>query len=413
MIRFCRSLSLTSRPMQYKLSRPRPNRFRHHWSLRRGMIFLNHGSFGACPKPVLELQTRLRRAMEADPVQFLWRHYDERLDAARRALAQFLGAAAKDLVFVPNATTGVNAVVRSLRLRRGDELLTTSLDYNACRNVLTETARRVGARVVVARIPFPLESAGQILAAILRAVTRRTRLLLLDHVTSNTGLILPVQEVLPALAARGVDTLVDGAHAPGMLPLNLRQLRPAYYTANLHKWVCAPKGAAFLYVRKDRQEHIQPTVISHGYNRPRPGFTRFQDRFDWSGTWDPSPWLCVPETLHWMGRLLPGGWPELRRHNHALAVRARRMLCARWNVAPPCPEAMLGAMATVPLPERFQGRRSCGKMDELQRALYDRFGIEVPVNHFGAPPRRWLRVSAQLYNSPADYEYLAAALEQL
>ncbi len=399
--------------MQRKLVRPRPNRFRRHWELRPGIVFLNHGSFGACPKPILDLQTRFRRALEVEPVQFLWRHYEAYLVPARRALAQFLGVNAADLVFLPNATAGVNAVVRSLRLRRGDELLTTSLDYNACRNVLVAAAQRAGAKVVVVPIPFPLESAEQMITLILRAVTRRTRLLLLDHVTSNTGLILPVNEMVQALAARGVDTLVDGAHAPGMLPLNLRRLRPAYYTANLHKWVCAPKGAAFLYVRPDHQEQIQPPVISHGNNRRRPGFTRFQDRFDWPGTFDPSPWWCVPEALRWMGQLLPGGWPELRRRNHELAVQARRILCARWHVAPPGPEAMLGSMAVVPLPERFQGRRSRGKIDELQLALYDRFGIEVPVNRFGEPQRRWVRVSAQIYNSPADYEYLAAALEQL
>lgn len=399
--------------MQRKLVRPRPNRFRRYWELRPGIVFLNHGSFGACPKPILDLQTQFRRALEAEPVQFLWRHYEAHLVPARRALAQFLGANAADLVFLPNATVGVNAVVHSLRLRRGDELLTTSLDYNACRNVLVAAAQRAGAKVMVVPVPFPLESAEQIITPILRAVTRRTRLLLLDHVTSNTGLILPVNEVVQALAARGVDTLVDGAHAPGMLPLNLRRLRPAYYTANLHKWVCAPKGAAFLYVRPDRQEQIQPPVISHGNNRRRPGFTRFQDRFDWPGTFDPSPWWCVPEALRWMGQLLPGGWPELRRRNHELAVQARRILCAHWHVAPPGPEAMLGSMAAVPLPERFQGRRSRGKIDELQLALYDRFGIEVPVNCFGEPQRRWVRVSAQIYNSPADYEYLAAALEQL
>lgn len=399
--------------MPQKLLLPKPNRFRRFWGLKPGTVFLNHGSFGACPKPVLELQAKMRRELEAEPVQFLWRRYEERLEPARRALAKFLGADSRDLVFVTNATTGVNAVLRSLKLKRGDELLTTSVDYNACRNVLNEVVRQTGAKLVVAEIPFPLQSAAEITAAILQAVTKRTRLALLDHVTSNTALVLPLREIIQALEARGVETLVDGAHAPGMLPLNLRALRPTYYTANLHKWVCAPKGAAFLYVREDRQASIQPAVISHGNNRTRPGFTLFQDRFDWCGTFDPTAWLCVPEAIRWMGKLLPGGWRELRERNHQLVVQARKLLCERFEVEPPCPEDMLGSMATIPLPARFQKRKPSGKIDREQLALYDRFGIEVPLSRFGKPEQRWLRVSAQIYNSPADYEWLARVLALL
>lgn len=399
--------------MPQKLLLPKRNRFRRFWELKPGTVFLNHGSFGACPKPVLALQTVLRRELEAEPVQFLWRHYEERLEPARRALAKFVGAPSRDIVFTTNATTGVNAVLRSLKLKRGDELLTTSVDYNACRNVLNEVVRQTGAKLVVAEIPLPLQSAEQITEAILLAVTKRTRLALLDHVTSNTALVLPLREIIRALEARGVETLVDGAHAPGMLPLNLRELHPTYYAANLHKWVCAPKGAAFLYVRPDRQEQLQPAVISHGNNRTRPGFTPFQDRFDWAGTFDPTAWLCVPEAIRWMGQLLPGGWRELRERNHQLVIQARNILCEQLEVVPPCPEEFLGSLATIPLPERFQVRKASGKIDREQLALYDRFGIEVPLNRFGTPSRRWLRVSAQIYNSPAEYEYLAEALETL
>ena len=399
--------------MPQKFLPPKPNRFRRFWGLKPGAVFLNHGSFGACPKAVLELQIKLRRELEAEPVQFLWRRYEERLEPARRALAKFLGADSRDLVFVTNTTTGVNAVLRSLKLKRGDELLTTSLDYNACRNVLNEVVRQTGAKLVVANIPFPLQSGDEITAAILQAATKRTRLALLDHVTSNTAMILPLHEIIQALEARGVETLVDGAHAPGMLPLNLRELRPTYYTANLHKWICAPKGAAFLYVRNDRQAGIQPAVISHGNNRPRPGFTLFQDRFDWAGTFDPTAWLCVPEAIRWMGELLPGGWAGLRERNHQLVVKARRLLCERFEVEPPCPEELLGSLATIPLPARFQKRKASGKIDREQLALYDRFGIEVPLSRFGKPEQRWLRISAQIYNSPADYEYLALALKEL
>lgn len=389
------------------------SRFRRHWQLAPGVAFLNHGSFGACPRAILQLQAELRRQMEAEPVQFLWRRHEERLEPARQELARFVGAKSKDLVFVTNATTGVNAVVRSLKLRSGDELLTTNQDYNACHNVLVEATRRAGAKLVVANVPFPLRSGTEITEAILQAVSGRTRLAMIDHVTSNTALVFPLQQIIRELDERGVDTFVDGAHAPGMLPIKLRDLRPAYYAANLHKWVCAPKGAAFLWAREDKQAELQPAVISHGNNRPRPGFTPFQDRFDWAGTFDPTAWLCVGEAIRFMGSLLPGGWRELYQRNHELAVNARRDLCRRLEVEPPCPEQLLGSMATIPLPERFQGRPASEKIEAEQLELYDRFGIEVPFMRFGQPERRWLRISAQLYNSPTDYARLGDALCEL
>ena len=172
-------------------------------------------------------------------------------------------------------------------------------------------------------------------------------------------------------------------------------------------------AAEHLHVRRDRQAGVRPAVISHGNNRPRPGFTRFQDRFDWAGTFDPTAWLCVPEAIRFMGDLLPGGWRALRERNHRLVIQARKILCERFAVPSPCPEQLLGSLATIPLPERFQNRKASGKIDREQLALYDRFGIEVPLSRFGKPPQRWLRISAQIYNSPADYEYLAAALEEL
>jgi len=381
--------------------------------LAPGIVFLNHGSFGACPTEILAKQNELRRRMEAEPVQFLWRRYEEYLEPARAAVARFVGARPRDLVFIANATTGVNSVVRSLDLQAGDELLTTDHDYNACRNVVVEAARRARARLVVVPIPFPIRSGDEVLERILRVATRRTRLAILDHVTSNSALIFPIREIIQGLAARGIDTLVDGAHAPGMVPLDVTKLGAAYYTANLHKWVCAPKGAAFLWAREDRQQGLQPAVISHGNNRTRMGFTPFQDRFDWAGTFDPTAWLCAGEAIGWMGRLLPGGWPELRRRNRALALQARRILCQRLDLDAPSRENMVGAMATLPLPGRFQKSPASGKIDPEQLLLYDKFGIEVPFLRMGRPERRFFRISAQIYNSSADYEYLADALERL
>jgi len=349
--------------------------------------------------------------MEGEPVQFLWRRYEERLEPSRFELAKFIGARPRDVVFVTNATTAINAVIRSLNLRRGDELLTTNHDYNACHNVLLEITRRAGAKLVVARVPFPLKHPDEVIDSILKLVTRRARLAMIDHVTSDTAVIFPIAQLIRELEARGVQTLIDGAHAPGMLPLSLRKLRPCYYTGNLHKWVCAPKGAAFLWAREDKQADLQPAVISHGNNRPRRGYTAFQDRFDWAGTFDPSAWFCVGEAIRWMGKLLPGGWPELTERNHSLTVQARRILCERLQVSPPCLESMLGSMATIPLPERFQGRPRTGRIDSEQLRLYDKFRIEVPFNRVGKPEKRWFRISAQIYNLLSEYESLAEALK--
>lgn len=349
--------------------------------------------------------------MEAEPVQFLWRHYDERLELARVAVARFVGARTQDLVLVTNATTGVNAVLRSIRLRPGDELLTTDHDYNACHNVVAETAQRARARLVVARVPFPLGHADDVIGAIVSAITRRTRLALIDHVTSSTALVFPIAAIVRELERRGVPTLVDGAHAPGTVPLNLTKLAPSYYTANLHKWLCAPKGSGFLWVREDNQAHLQPAVISHGNNTSRIGYSAFQDRFDWAGTFDPTAWFCLPETVQWMERILPGGWPAIMKKNHDLLLKARRLLCDRLDLEPPCPEAMLGSMATLPLPEQFQGRPKTGKIDWEQSRLYDQHRIEVPFFRRGRPERRYFRISAHLYNSLAEYACLARALE--
>jgi isopenicillin-N epimerase len=388
---------------------------RQHWLLDEQIAFLNHGSFGACPREVLAEQSRLREEMEREPLQFLWREIEGRIDAARVVLADFLGADADELAFVTNATGAVNAVVRSLELNAGDDLLTTNHGYNACVNVLEEVARRSGARVVVAHVPFPISSAAEATAAVLGSVTDRTRLVLLDHVTSPTALVFPVEEIVRALEPRGIPVLVDGAHAPGMLPLNLGALGASFYTGNLHKWVCAPKGAAFIFVRRDRQSGIHPATLSHGYNTPREGRSIFHDEFDWQGTLDVTPWLCVPTALQFCVRLMPGGLTEMMARNRSMAIAARRSLCERLGVQAPCPESMLGSMATLPLPERFQdgageSRAVISRFDPLQTHLFERHKIEVPLIRFGSPPRRWFRISAHVHNEMADYERLATAL---
>ncbi len=381
-----------------------------HWALDAGVIFLNHGSFGACPTAVLAQQAALRAEMEANPVRFLSRELDDRLDAARAALAAFLGADADDLAFVANATGGVNAVLRSLALAAGDELLTTDHAYGACRNTLDFVAARAGARVVTATLPFPVATPDDVVDAVMAKVTPRTRLALLDHVTSPTGLVLPLARLIAALGSRGVEVLADGAHAPGMVALDLRALGAAYYSGNCHKWLCAPKGSAFLWVRRDRQADIHPLTISHGATAKRPGRSRFRLEFDWTGTTDPTGWMTVPKAIEYVGALVPGGWPALMARNRALALEARRLLCAAAGTAPACPDEMIGALASVVLPDGATTEIAWRRPDPLQQRLFDEWSIEVPVMSWPAAPRRLVRVSAQLYNTRDDYARLADAL---
>jgi isopenicillin-N epimerase len=384
------------------------------WPLNPAITFLNHGSFGSCPHAVLEAQREMRLRLELEPVQFFIRELEPLLARACAELAAFLGAEADCLAMVPNATAGVNTVLRSLRFKRGDEILVTDHEYNATRNAAEFAAQRAGARVVVAPVPFPLSTAGQIEAAILERITPRTRLVLLDHVTSQTGLIFPVEALSRELSARGIDLLVDGAHAPGMIPLNLRNLGAAYYTGNCHKWICGPKGAAFLYVRRDRQQLIRPLSISHGANSPRTDRSRFLIEFGWTGTTDPTPWLAVAEALKFVGGLLPGGWKEVMQRNHALALAARRVLCDALEIDLPCPDRLLGSLASVPLPDAAAGTRLRPPLflDPLQEKLYSEDKIEVPIVPWPAWPKRLLRVSAQLYNCLPQYRSLAGILRR-
>jgi isopenicillin-N epimerase len=366
------------------------------WLLDPDVAFLNHGSFGAAPRAVLAEQERWRAAMERRPTHFMDQELPPALRAAAGRLAEFVGARSNDLVFVENATAACNAMLRSLHFAPGDEILVTNHGYAAVRKAAEYVAARAGARVVEAAVPFPLDDAAQVVAAVRSRLGPRTRLAIFDHITSPTAIIFPVCELTQLCRAAGALVLIDGAHAPGMLSLDVPAIGADWYTGNCHKWLMAPKGSAFLWAMPERQADTHPLVISHGFGQ---GFTA---EFDWIGTRDPSAWLSVPAAIDFHERL---GGARLRERNIALVREQATILADAWHTERGAPDALTGSMATVRLP--LGETATPGRALELRRTLFDEHRIEVPVIAFAGA--LWARISAHAYNRPVDYARLAAA----
>jgi isopenicillin-N epimerase len=393
------------------MTHTRPHSPSADWSLDSDVINLDHGAFGATPNVVREAQQEIIRRMERNRTRFFLRDFDGLLDEAREHLARYLECKTTNLVWVPNATTGVSTVLRSLRFEPGDELLVLNHSYKACINAFAFIAAKWGATARTIDLPLPIHSEQNVIDTVLDAVTDKTRLVLLDHITSPTGLILPVEPIVQQLEARGIHVIVDGAHAPGMIPLQLESLGASFYTGNCHKWICAPVGSGFLHIREDLHDRIHPLSISHRGHGIRHDKQRLLVDFDWVGTDDVSAYLAVPAALAWGRTALPGGWPALRQHNADLARTARRVLLKALNDEPIAPESMLGSLAAVRIaPGTPDPKPWPTWFDPTQKAIFEQSNIEVPIGHFPAPPHRMLRISAQLYNCPAHYETLAKVL---
>ncbi len=372
------------------------------------IVFLNHGSYGACPKPVFEAWQGWQREMERNPVQFLGRRSAGLLRHARERLAAFLGADADDLVFVSNATTGVNIVAKSLQLKPGDEVLTTDLEYGACRATLAAVCASAGARLVVVSVPLPLSVDGFV-AAMLEAMTPRTRLVMMSHITSPTALRLPIEPVLVQARQRGIASLVDGAHAPGQLPLDLSALGADYYTGNCHKWMCAPKGTAFLHSRSEHHGGLYAMVTSWGEVVPDGpsaldgfiGNSVFERRMQWQGSRDLSGFLAVPAAIDF---LAAHDWPARCADCRVRAMALLHRVSARTGIAPIADDTFFLQMALLPVPHQDAAA--------LRKRLFDTFRIEVPVTQHVAADgaRSFVRVSVQPYTSDEDLAALEAAL---
>lgn len=371
------------------------------------IVFLNHGSFGACPREVFEIFQGWQREMERNPVEFLGRRSGTLLHEARAALAATLGARTDDLAFVPNATTGVNIVAGSVALQPGDEVLATDHEYGACDATWRRICAAAGARYRQVEIPLPFDPDSW-LDRLVAAVTPRTRLIFVSHITSTTALTFPVARLCAWARAHGIPTLIDGAHAPGHVDVDLEAIGADYTTGNAHKWLCAPKGSAFLHVRPEHQAQLVPLVTSWGAVADGAGHTGFdgytgrtplERRLQWQGTRDIAAFLTVPAAIDFQRR---HDWPAWRRLCHTRALATRDRVLARNGLAPIAPDAAHGQM--VPIPVR------CSDAEALRRRLFDEHRIEVPVTQHAG--QTFVRVSVQAYTTPEELDALVDALAQ-
>lgn len=369
------------------------------------VCFLNHGSFGAAPRPVMIAYQEWQNRLERQPVQFIINELPQHLHAAREALGRFLHAPTNDLVYVPNATFGVNIVARSLALQPGDEILASDHEYGACDNVWALVCHKTGAVYKHQPIPLPVTTPQDVVEQFWQGVTPRTKVIFLSHITSPTALTLPIAAICARAREAGILTLIDGAHAPGQIPLDMQAIGADFYTGNCHKWMMAPKGAAFLYTRPERQALLEPLVVSWGYG-DNWGFSfgsRYLDYFQWWGTKDPAAALTVPAAIDFMAAQ---GWEQVRKHCHELVQETMAQVCALTGLPPiyPDDQGFYAQMAAMLLPVTTDTA-------VLKQRLYDDYQVEIPVSSW--QQYKLIRISVQGYNTPADMDRLLAALSAL
>lgn len=373
------------------------NSYQDDFYLEKNMDFLNNGSFGACPKPVLEVQRDWQIRMENQLIRFFMRELPIVLRESAEVLGKFIGSKPDDIVFVENATTGANAVIRSVmpQLQKGDILLTSSHCYGAVLSTMQYACDCTGAQLVIADVPFPIESPQQVLDAMLPAIGDKVKLVVLDHITSSTGIVFPIEPIIKHCREKGIPILIDGAHAPGMVKLNMEELQPDWYTGNCHKWLFAPKGCAFLWTHPEKQKATHPTIISHGYG------SNYITEFDFTGTKDYSPYLALPKAIEYYLNI---GYERIYSHNHNLVVKMRDRLCEAWSVSAPAPISMLGYLATIPCPLSGNMMATMNNAAIIHDLLWDTYRVELPVMPFHS--KLWWRISTQIFNSETDYDKL-------
>ena len=391
---------------------PKKKEISKHWRLDEKTVFLNHGSYGATPTIVLNEQKRWQLLLEKDPVKFFEDIAPKALIESRKAIANLVNCDYEDLALIENATSGVNIILRSLKFDEGDEIIVPNHAYQACRNTIDYVAEKSGAVVVTCDIPFPIQGNQIIIDNIMKCVTENTKLAMIDTVTSPTGLLMPFEELVGLLESKGVNVLLDAAHGIGMIPLDIEKIGASYTTSNCHKWLCAPKGSAFLHVRKDLQSLIHPLTISHGMTTPLGDSTRFRHEFDWTGTRDVSAWCALPFVIDEFSKLVGMNWNEIMTHNRKLVIKGRNIICEKLSNIPPCPENMISSIATIKISSKQVSITDLYEIDPLHEKLLEDYNIQVPVWSWPNPQGRYIRISAQIYNNEDEYKYLANILEK-
>lgn len=383
-----------------------PAEMRNEWSIPDDVIYLNHGSFGPSPKVVQAARHQWIEQLESQPMHFFLRQMEDAVGVAYECLAKFVGAKPNDLIFVENATAAMNIVAANIELNAGDEVLTTDHEYGAVLRIWRRVCRRAGASLVVRKLPNPMTSADKVIETFMEAVTSRTRLIVISHVTSPTAIILPVAEISRRARELGIPVCIDGPHAVAMLPIDLDQLGCDYYAASGHKWLSAPFGSGFLYVRRSLQQNLQPVITSWGGSvSGRP--PSWKDEFDWIGTRDPTAYLSIPIAIQFLQSY---GLDEFRNTTHALAQFARQRIQELTGIDAIVSNSAdwFGSMISLPLPSREQEPPKKGHRDLLQDELWNHYRIEVPIVHWQGT--RFVRVSCHLYNSREDIDALVEVL---
>ena len=374
--------------------------------LEKSGTFLNNGSFGATPSIIMKVQQYWRERMEMQPVRFMTKELPAFQYGALIILSEFLKTDSRSLAFVDNATTGANAVIRNemVKWKKGDEILTTNHVYGAVRTTLHYAAECTGVKIKEAFVPFPIESNQQVIDAIANNITRKTKMVVIDHITSPSGIIFPVKEIIDICKKKSVPVFVDGAHAPGMIDLNIDDLQPDWYTGNCHKWLYAPKGCAFLWTHPSRLKTMHPTIISHGFNQG------YRAEFDWVGTKDYSPFLSIGPSLEFYRA---AGDEKLRTYFHEKAIEIRAMLCAAWKTKKASPDEMIGSLAGVKVPKHLYHGKANHMLyaEALHDVLLYEYGIEVPVIAFNN--ETWIRISVQIFNQDKQYALLAETVNTI
>lgn len=388
-----------------------------HWDLDPAVVFLNHGSYGAVPRAVREAHEAYRRRMEREPVRFFKVDLENLMDGMRRTLAGFLNCDPAGIAPVANATIALATIIHNTDWKPGDEVVVTDHEYTSGVYELERLAPTTGLRVVTAGIPLPCPGPEAVIESVLSKITARTRMVMISQITSPTSLILPVDEIVKYCRARGIETLVDGTHAPGQIAVDVAAMAPTYYVGSGHKWLSAPKGTGFLWVCPEKREGFRTLVLSSRAQKIRPERPLFLRDFDYMGTDDYTNLIAMKDAIEFMGTLFPGGWDELNQRNHELVLAGREIVARAVapfypGKNPAGPAGMIGSMATILLPDACpeMAARPSLYEDALQDALIDQHRIQAPVWRLASTQQRVLRISAQAHNCLNDYERLAEAL---